>query len=76
MKLVFPLIREFGLAVTDPRYKVVAVAPDFIWALILSLVVLMSLAFIFPSQASRRDYEPRVNERGGVSATSRPRAVA
>jgi len=76
MKLVFPLIREFGLAVTDPRYKVVAVAPDFIWALILSLVVLMSLAFIFPSQASRRDYEPRVNERGGASATSRPRAVA
>src|SRR5262249_13408194 len=34
MKLVFPLIRDLGLPVADPRYKVVAVAPDFIWALI------------------------------------------
>jgi hypothetical protein len=76
MKLVFPLIRGLGLSVTDPRYKVVAVAPDFIWALILSFVVLMSLTFVFPSQRSRRDYEARVNDRGGMSATSRPRAVA
>ena len=76
MKLGFPLIRDLGLSVTDPRYKVVAVAPDFIWALILSLAVLMSLSFVLPSQRSRRDNEPRVNDRGGASATSRPRAVA
>jgi hypothetical protein len=79
MKLVFPLIRDLGLPVTDPRNKVVAVAPDFIWALILSLVVLMSLAFIFPSQGRRRDAgrnEPRMNDRAGMGATSRPRAVA
>ncbi|MGA7328752.1 MAG: hypothetical protein WBX25_30780 [Rhodomicrobium sp.] len=72
IKLVFPLIRGLGLSVADPRYKVVAVAPDFIWALILSLVVLMSLTFLFPSQSRRRDAfgnEPR-------GATSRPRAVA
>jgi len=72
MKLAFPLIRGLGLSIADPRYKVVAVAPDFIWALVLSLVVLMSLAFLFPSQSRRRDAfgnEPR-------GATSRPRAVA
>jgi hypothetical protein len=71
MKLVFPIIRGLGLPVTDPRFKVVAVAPDFIWALILSLVVLMSLAFVFPSQGRRRDHD-----RAGMGATSRPRAVA
>jgi len=76
MKLGFPLIRDLGFSVADPRYKVVAVAPDFIWALILSLAVLMSLSFVLPSQRSRRDHEPRVNDRGGASATSRPRAVA
>jgi small-conductance mechanosensitive channel len=76
MKLVFPIIRGLGLSITDPRYKVAAVAPDFIWALILSLAALMSLTFVFPSQRNRRDYEPRVNDRGGMSATSRPRAVA
>ena len=75
MKLVFPLIRGLGFSISDPRYKVVAVAPDFIWALILSLVALMSLTFVFPGQRSRRDHEPRVNDRGGMSATSRPRAV-
>ena len=75
VKLVFPLIQGLGLSVTNPRYKVVAVAPDFIWALILSLVVLMSLTFVLPSQRSRKDHEPRLNDRGG-SATSRPRAVA
>jgi hypothetical protein len=49
-KLAFPLIRGLGLAAADPRHKVVAVAPDFVWALILSLIVLMSLAFAFPSR--------------------------
>jgi hypothetical protein len=77
IKLVFPLIRGLGLSVTDPRYKVVAVAPDFIWALILSLAVLMSLSFLFPSRDRRRDSygnESRMNDRAGT--TSRPRAVA
>ena len=71
MKLVFPLIRDVGLSVADPRNKVVAVAPDFIWALILSLAVLTSLAFVFPSRGRRRDAD-----RAGMGATSRPRAVA
>jgi hypothetical protein len=76
MKLVFPVIRNLGLSVADPRYKVVAATPDFIWALILSLVALMSLSLAFPSRGSRRDTfgnEPRMNDRGGMS---RPRAVA
>jgi hypothetical protein len=71
MKLVFPLIRGLGFSVADPRYKVVAVAPDFVWALILSLAVLMSLAFVFPSQGRRRDAD-----RTGMGTSSRPRAVA
>ena len=50
MKLVFPLIQNLGFPVADPRYKVVAVAPDFIWALTLSLVALMSLSFAFPKR--------------------------
>jgi hypothetical protein len=72
MKLIFPLIRDLGLSVADPRYKVVAAAPDFIWALILSLVLIMSLASVFPSQGRRRDYG---NDSRAGSA-SRPRAVA
>lgn len=79
IKLTFPLVRALGLPAADPRYKVVAVAPDFVWALVLSLVVLMSLTFIFPSRDRRRDAfgnEPRVNDRAGIGATSRPRSVA
>jgi hypothetical protein len=72
MKLVFPLIRDLGLSIADPRNKVVAVAPDFIWALILSLAVLMSLAYVFPSQGRQH----RVNDRAGMGGPSRPRAVA
>jgi hypothetical protein len=71
MKLVFPLIRDLGLSVADPRYKVVAVAPDFVWALILSLAALMSFAFVFPSQGRRRDASG--NE---ARMSARPRAVA
>jgi len=71
MKLAFPLVRDLGLSVADPRYKVVAVAPDFIWALILSLAVLMSLAFVFPSQGRRRDSSSSESR-----MSSRPRAVA
>ena len=79
IKLTFPLVRGLGLPAADPRYKVVAVAPDFVWALILSLVVLMSLSFVFPSRDRRRDAygnESRMNDRGGMGGTSRPRAVA
>jgi hypothetical protein len=66
MKLVFPLLREMGLPVGDPRYTVVAVAPDFIWAVVLSLAVLMSLAHAFPAR-----------DRSDISrGASRPRAVA
>ena len=72
MKLVFPLVQNLGLSFADPRYKLVAVAPDFIWALILSLVALMSLSLAFPRRDSRGN-EGRTNDRGG---TSRPRAVA
>ena len=73
MKLVFPLLRSVGLSVADPRNKVVAAVPDFTWALTLSVVVLMSLASVFPSRDMR---ETKSNERGGISASSRPRAVA
>jgi hypothetical protein len=69
MKLVVPLIRGLGLPVADPRYKVVAVAPDFVWALILSLAVLMTLTFVFPSQGRRKETDR-------IGAGSRPRAVA
>jgi hypothetical protein len=72
MKLVIPLVQNLGFSVADPRYKVVAVAPDFIWALILSLVGLMSLSYAFPRRESRGN-EGRGNERSGGS---RPRAVA
>ena len=72
MKLVVPLIQNLGFPVADPRFKVVAVAPDFIWALILSLVALMSLSFAFPRRDSRGN-EGRTNDRGGAA---RPRAVA
>jgi hypothetical protein len=69
MKLVFPLIRDLGLPIADTRYKVIAVAPDFVWALILSLVALMSLSLAFPSQGRRTGSS-------GNDARMRPRAVA
>ena len=37
IKLAEPLIRGLGLTAADPRVKVGAVAPDFVWALILTL---------------------------------------
>jgi hypothetical protein len=49
MKLADPLIRGLNLTVGDPRAKVDAVAPDFIWALILTLIVWLAL----PGIASR-----------------------
>jgi Na+-driven multidrug efflux pump len=38
IKLADPLIHGLGLTSGDPRVKVAAVAPDFVWALILALI--------------------------------------
>jgi hypothetical protein len=53
VKLADPLIRGIGLAATDPRAKVGAVAPEFVWALILSLIVLMAASFTFAARQRR-----------------------
>jgi hypothetical protein len=53
VKLADPLIRGLGLAVADPRAKVGAVAPDFVWALILSLIVSMAIVFAIPPRRRR-----------------------
>jgi hypothetical protein len=45
VKLAEPLIKGIGLAGADPRVKIGAVAPDFVWALILSMNVMISLSF-------------------------------
>ncbi len=47
VKLAEPLIRGIGLTAADPRLKVAAVAPDFVWALILTLMA--TIAFGFPN---------------------------
>ncbi|HZV20527.1 MAG TPA: hypothetical protein VE986_03180 [Hyphomicrobiales bacterium] len=52
-KLADPLIRGLGLAAGDPRAKVAAVAPDFVWALILSMIALTSFTYIFPAGSRR-----------------------
>jgi hypothetical protein len=44
LKLADPWIRGIGLTSGDPRAKVDAVAPDFAWALILTLIVAMTLS--------------------------------
>lgn len=43
IKLADPLIRGLALTAGDPRVKVDAVAPDFVWALILTLIVTLAL---------------------------------
>jgi hypothetical protein len=43
VKLAAPAINGLGLTPGDPRAKVAAVAPDFVWALILSLIVTIVL---------------------------------
>ncbi len=43
VKLADPLIRGLGLTAADPRIKVGAVAPDFVWALILTLIATIAL---------------------------------
>jgi hypothetical protein len=45
VKLAAPVINGVGLANGDPRAKVAAAAPDFVWALILSLIVTIVLAW-------------------------------
>jgi hypothetical protein len=45
VKLAAPVINGIGLTTGDPRAKVGAVAPDFVWALILSLIVTIVLGF-------------------------------
>jgi hypothetical protein len=43
VKLAAPAINGIGLTTGDPRAKVAAVAPEFVWALILSLIVAIIL---------------------------------
>lgn len=43
VKLAAPAINGLGLTPGDPRAKVGAVAPEFVWALILSLIVTIIL---------------------------------
>ncbi len=43
LKLADPVIRGIGLTAGDPRIKVAAVAPDFVWALILALIATIAL---------------------------------
>jgi hypothetical protein len=52
VKLADPLIRGVGAAAADPRVKVGAVAPEFVWAFILSLIVLTA-SFTFAARQRR-----------------------
>jgi hypothetical protein len=45
IKLAEPLIKGLGLTAGDPRGKVAAVAPDFVWAVILSLILTIVIGF-------------------------------
>jgi hypothetical protein len=53
VKLAAPVINGTGLAAGDPRAKVGAVAPDFVWALILSLIVTIVLGLPGSPRTSR-----------------------
>jgi hypothetical protein len=53
LKLTEPLIRALGLPVADPRLKVGAVAPEFVWAVIISFIVLMAVGAPSTSRKSR-----------------------
>ena len=46
IKLTEPLIHGLGLTSGDPRVKVGAVAPDFVWALILTLIATIAIRSI------------------------------
>ncbi|MGA7326295.1 MAG: hypothetical protein WBX25_17885 [Rhodomicrobium sp.] len=51
VKLADPLIRGTGIS-PDPRLKVSAVTPDFVWAVILTLAVVMAIGF--PARGATR----------------------
>jgi hypothetical protein len=53
VKLAAPAINGVGLTPGDPRAKVGAVAPDFVWALILSLIVTIVLGLPGTPRSSR-----------------------
>lgn len=53
VKLAEPLIRGTGLTVGDPRAKVAAVAPEFVWALILTLIAMLATGFPNMGRSSR-----------------------
>lgn len=53
VKLADPLIKGAGLTVGDPRAKVAAVAPDFVWALILTLIVMLASGFLNTARNAR-----------------------
>jgi hypothetical protein len=53
VKLTDPLIRGLGMTAGDPRVKVAAVAPDFVWALILSLIFFTAFGFSFAARTRR-----------------------
>ncbi|MGO8778990.1 MAG: hypothetical protein ACLQKK_08760 [Rhodomicrobium sp.] len=53
VKLAEPLIRGMGLTASDPRLKVGAVAPDFVWALILTLMAMIAIGFPNTGRNSR-----------------------
>ncbi|MGO9545841.1 MAG: hypothetical protein ACLPPF_13760 [Rhodomicrobium sp.] len=52
VKLSEPLIKGAGLAAGDPRAKVGAVAPDFVWALVLSLIAMIAIGFPYMNRRS------------------------
>ena len=65
MKLVVPIVQSLGLPVADPRFKVVAVAPDFIWAFIL-FSRRLNVTELLISKGETRGNEGRTNDRGGT----------
>jgi hypothetical protein len=50
LKLSEPVIRALGFSVADPRVKVGAVAPEFVWALILSMIMAMAVGIPFTNR--------------------------
>jgi len=53
LKLMQPLIKDIGVTAVDPRVKVGAVAPDFVWALILSLIAMIAIGFPYIARKAR-----------------------
>ncbi len=53
VKLAEPLIKGIGLTASDPRLKVGAVAPDFVWALILTLIAVIAAGLFNMGRNSR-----------------------